>query len=129
MVSNTYTLNDWFGSGVTATGTGILLNNEMDDFTSQPGVPNDYGLIQSEANAIAPKKRPLSSMTPTIVLEGRQSRCWQSARRRAAHHHHGAARSSVNVIDFGMNMQEAIDAPRIHHQWLPDEILLGAAAA
>ena len=69
VVSNTYTLNNSFGAGVTARGTGVLLNNEMDDFTSKPGVPNGYGLLQSEANAIAPRKRPLSAMTPTIVLK------------------------------------------------------------
>src|SRR5204862_8233152 len=69
VVSNTYTLNGSFGSGVTAHGTGVLLNNEMDDFMSKPGVPNAYGLIQGEANAIAPRKRPLSAMTPTIVLK------------------------------------------------------------
>jgi gamma-glutamyltranspeptidase / glutathione hydrolase len=121
IVSNTYTLNDSYGSGVTVKGLGILLNNEMDDFTARPGVPNDYELIQGEANAIAPKKRPLSSMTPTIVL--RDGKPYMAL---------GAAggptiintvmHAIVNVIDFGMQLQQAIDAPRFHHQWLPDHL-------
>ncbi|MEA2163948.1 MAG: gamma-glutamyltranspeptidase / glutathione hydrolase [Thermoanaerobaculia bacterium] len=121
MVSNTYTLNDWFGSGVTAKGTGILLNNEMDDFTSRPGVPNDYQLIQSEKNAIAPRKRPLSSMTPLIVLD--HGKPWLAV---------GAAGGPriistvlqivLSIVDFHVSLQEAVDAGRIHHQWLPDEI-------
>ena len=80
----TYTLNDWFGAKVTAAGTGVLLNNEMDDFTAKLGVPNIYGLVQGEANAIAPGKRPLSSMSPTIVTQGRQAGDGASARRAAA---------------------------------------------
>ena len=88
-VSNTYTLNAWYGSGVTVEGAGFLLNNEMDDFAAKPGSPNLFGLVQGEANAIAPHKRPLSSMTPTIVLEdsrdGKGPRCaWCSARPAAA---------------------------------------------
>jgi gamma-glutamyltranspeptidase/glutathione hydrolase len=121
MVSNTYTLNDWFGSGVTAKGTGILLDDEMDDFTSQPGVPNEYELIQSDKNAIAPKKRPLSSMTPLIML--RDGKPWLAV---------GAAGGPriistvveivVALVDFKLNLQDALDAGRTHHQWLPDEI-------
>jgi gamma-glutamyltranspeptidase/glutathione hydrolase len=121
VVSNTYTLNNSYGSGVTAKGTGVLLNDEMDDFTSKPGVPNMYGLIQSEANQIAPRKRPLSAMTPTIVLK--DGKVWFALGSPG-----GPTIIStvlqviVNVIDFGMNLQQAIDAPRFHHQWLPDEI-------
>ncbi|AYG60248.1 gamma-glutamyltransferase [Rhizobium jaguaris] len=120
-VAVTYTLNGSFGAGVVAPGTGILLNNEMDDFTSKPGVPNLYGLVQGEANAIQPKKTPLSSMSPTIVAkDGKPFMVIGSP---------GGARiititleSIVNVIDFGMDIQQAIDAPRIHHQWLPDKV-------
>ena len=79
-VAVTYTLNGGYGSGVTATGLGVLLNNEMDDFAAKPGSPNYYGLIQGEANAIQPRKRPLSSMTPTIVLQATASSTWWSAR-------------------------------------------------
>jgi gamma-glutamyltranspeptidase/glutathione hydrolase len=121
VVSSTYTLNDSYGSGVTAKGTGVLLNNEMDDFTSKVGVPNDYGLIQGSANAIQPKKRPLSSMTPTIVLKDGKpffaigSPGGPTIINTVLH-------VIVNVIDHGMDLQEAIDAPRFHHQWLPDVI-------
>jgi gamma-glutamyltranspeptidase/glutathione hydrolase len=120
-VAVTYTLNGSFGAGVVADGTGILLNNEMDDFTQKPGVPNLYGLVQGEANAIQPKKTPLSSMSPTIVAkDGKPFMVIGSP---------GGSRIItitleviVNVIDHGMNIQEAIDAPRIHHQWLPDTV-------
>ncbi len=121
VVANTYTLNESYGAAVTPPGTGVLLNDEMDDFTSKLGVPNAYGLIQGEANAIAPKKKPLSAMTPTIVLRG--GKVWFAV---------GSPGGStiintvlqvvVNVIDFGMNIQQAVDAPRFHHQWLPDEL-------
>lgn len=121
VVSNTYTLNDSYGSGVTAKGTGILLNDEMDDFTSKVGVPNDYGLIQGEANAIAPKKRPLSSMTPSIVLkDGKPFFAIGSPGGPTIIN--TVLQVILNVIDFKMDIQEAITAPRIHHQWLPDEI-------
>ena len=120
-VAVTYTLNGSFGAGVVADGTGILLNNEMDDFTSKPGVPNLYGLVQGEANAIQPKKTPLSSMSPTIIAkDGKPFMVIGSP---------GGARiititleAIVNVIDFGMDIQAAIDAPRFHHQWLPDKV-------
>ncbi|MER9351686.1 gamma-glutamyltransferase [Mesorhizobium sp. M0514] len=120
-VAVTYTLNGSFGAGVVADGSGILLNNEMDDFTQKPGVPNLYGLVQGEANAIQPKKTPLSSMSPTIVAkDGKPFMVIGSP---------GGSRiititleAIVNVIDHGMNIQEAIDASRIHHQWLPDTI-------
>ncbi len=120
-VSLTYTLNFSYGSGVVAAGTGILLNNEMDDFAAAPGRPNAFGLVQGERNAIAPRKRPLSSMTPTLVTrEGEFVMALGSP---------GGPRiiSTVlqvllNVLDFGLNAQEAVSRPRIHHQWLPDEL-------
>jgi gamma-glutamyltranspeptidase/glutathione hydrolase len=119
-VAVTYTLNDWFGARVTAAGTGVLLNNEMDDFTSKVGVPNLYGLVQGAANRIEPGKRPLSSMSPTIVT--RDGKPWMilgtpgGSRIITAVMH-----TMINVIDFGMDIQEAVDAPRIHQQWLPQE--------
>ncbi len=120
-VSNTYTLNGGFGSGVTVEGLGFLMNNEMDDFASKMGVPNMYGLIQGPANAIAPGKRPLSAMTPTIVT------------------HNGnlalvlgspggstiittVANDLISVVDNGLNIQQSADAPRFHHQYLPDRL-------
>jgi gamma-glutamyltranspeptidase / glutathione hydrolase len=130
-VSNTYTLNTWFGSGVVAKGTGVLLNNEMDDFTSKPGEPNRWGAIQSERNAIAPRKRPLSSMTPTFVLRPDGSLYFAIGTPGGPTITNTVLQIISNVIDHGMNMQEAIDSPRIHHQWLPDEIRdepLGLAA-
>jgi gamma-glutamyltranspeptidase / glutathione hydrolase len=119
MVSCTYTLNDYYGSGLTVPGAGFLLNNEMDDFTSKPGVPNLYGLVQGKANAIAPGKRPLSSMTPTIVL--REGKPWFAIGGPGGPRIiNGVFQVLVNLIDFRMNLQQAIDMPRIHHQWLPD---------
>ena len=120
-VAVTTTINDWFGSRVTADGLGFLLNDEMDDFASKPGVPNADGLIQGAANEIGPGKRPLSSMTPTIVV------------------HHGrtvlvlgspgsskiittVANVLMGVVDYGMNIQEAVNAPRFHNQWIPDVV-------
>ncbi|HEX6099614.1 MAG TPA: gamma-glutamyltransferase [Thermoanaerobaculia bacterium] len=121
VVSTTYTLNDSYGSGVTAKGTGILLNNEMDDFTSKVGVANDYGLIQGEANAIAPKKRPLSSMTPTIVLkDGKPYFVIGSPGGPTIIN--TVLQSILNIVDFDMDIQQAVSAPRFHHQWLPDHI-------
>ena len=118
-VSVTYTLNDWFGAKVTAAKTGVLMNNEMDDFTSKIGVPNIYGLVQGQANSIAPGKRPLSSMSPTIITkDGKPVMVVGTP---------GGSRiitavthTILNVIDYGMNVQEAVDAPRFHQQWLPD---------
>ncbi len=120
-VAVTYTLNAWFGVRRVAAGTGILLNNEMDDFTSKPGIPNMFGLVQGEANAVAPGKTPLSSMAPTVVSrDGKPVMVIGSP---------GGARiititleAIINVIDHGMTLQEAINAPRIHHQWLPDTV-------
>ncbi len=121
VVSNTYTLNNSYGSGVTTPGTGILLNNEMDDFTSKPGEPNMYGLLQSENNSIAPRKRPLSAMTPTIVLkDGKVYFAVGSPGGPTIIN--TVLQVIINILDYGMNIQQAIDAPRVHHQWMPDSI-------
>jgi len=122
-VANTYTLNGWFGAGVVAKGTGVLLNNEMDDFTSKPGAPNLYGAIQSERNAIAPRKRPLSSMTPTFVLRPDGSLYFAIGSPGGTTITNTVMQTITNVIDHGMNLQAAIDAPHVHHQWLPDEVV------
>ncbi|MEX5596214.1 gamma-glutamyltransferase [Pseudomonas orientalis] len=117
-VSVTYTLNDWFGAGVMASKTGVILNDEMDDFTVKVGVPNMYGLVQGEANAIAPGKAPLSSMSPTIVTKDGKAVMVVGTP--------GGSRiitatllTILNVIDYKMNIQEAVDAPRFHQQWMP----------
>jgi len=120
-VAVTTTLNDGLGSRVTVEGLGFLLNDEMDDFASKQGVPNAYGLIQGPANAIGSKKRPLSAMTPTIVTkDGKLFLVLGSP---------GGptiittvANVLMGVVDYGMNIQEAVNAPRFHHQWLPDEL-------
>ncbi len=115
----TYTLNGGFGSKVTATGLGFLLNNEMDDFASKPGEANMYGLIQGEANAIAPGKTPLSAMTPTIVLkDGKPLLAVGSPGGPTIIN--TVLEVVVNVLDFGMNVQDAVNWPRFHHQWMPD---------
>jgi len=121
VVAVTYTLNDGYGSGVTVPELGFLMNDEMDDFAAKPGCPNLFGLVQGENNAIAPSRRPLSSMTPTIVLKDGKPFMALGAP--------GGSRIItavqqvlLNVIDFHMNVQEAIDAPRIHQQWLPDKL-------
>ncbi len=120
-VSNTYTLNFSYGVGLVAQGTGVLLNNELDDFSAKPGTPNAYGLVGGAANAVAPRKRPLSSMSPTMVFRDGVlvlvtgspggSRIITTV-----------AQIILNVIDHGMNIAEATVAPRMHHQWLPDEL-------
>jgi gamma-glutamyltranspeptidase / glutathione hydrolase len=121
VVSNTYTINNSYGSAATAKGTGVLLNNEMDDFTAKPGVHNLYGLVQSEANAIEPRKRPLSSMTPTIILDdGRPYIVLGSPGGGSIIN--TVLQIIVNVIDHQMKAQAAVDAPRLHHQWLPDTL-------
>ena len=123
VVSNTYTINDLYGSRVTAKGTGVLLNDEMDDFAAQPGKANLFGLIQGERNAVQPGKRPLSSMTPTIVLR-KDGSVWFAVGARGGPRIISAVMQTVmNVIDHGMDIQSAIDAPRIHHQWFPDQIM------
>ena len=120
-VSITYTINYLFGVGQIAGNTGFFLNNEMDDFTSKPGVPNSFGLVQGHINEVQPGKRPLSSMSPSIVLhKGKLFMVTGSP---------GGStiisttlESMLNVIDFGMNMQQAVDAPRVHQQWYPDVV-------
>lgn len=123
VVTNTYTINDFYGSAVTAKGTGVLLNDEMDDFAASPGKPNLYGLIQGENNSVQPKKRPLSSMTPAIVLRKDGSLWFALGARGGPRIITSVLQSIINVIDHDMNIQQAIDAPRIHHQWFPDEIV------
>ncbi|MFC0309397.1 gamma-glutamyltransferase [Gallibacterium trehalosifermentans] len=120
-VAVTYTLNLNFGTGIVAQGTGILLNNEMDDFSSKPGVPNAFGLIGGTANAIEAKKRPLSSMTPTIVMK--DNKPWLvTGSPGGARIITTVLQSILNTIDYDMNVAEAINIPRVHHQWLPDEL-------
>lgn len=122
VVSNTYTINDLYGSRVTAKGTGVLLNDEMDDFAARPGKPNLFELIEGERNAVQPKKRPLSSMTPTIVLR-KDGSVWFAVGARGGPRIISAVMQTViNMIDHDMDIQQAIDAPRIHHQWFPDEV-------
>ena len=122
-VAVTYTLNNGYGSGVTVPGLGFLLNDEMDDFTAKPNTPNMFGLVQGEANAIEPGKRPLSAMSPTIVVRDGKPFMVLGAP--------GGPRITtavlqvlLNVIDFHMNIQDAVDAPRFHHQWKPDKLYL-----
>lgn len=142
-VANTYTLNGGYGSGLTVEGAGFLLNDEMDDFAAKPGAPNMFGLVQGEANAIAPHKRPLSSMTPTIVIENVPGQAAGGGTRpRNAGSFPGpveavrlvlGARGGgmiintvlqviLNVLVFGMDVREAVTSPRFHHQWLPDQL-------
>lgn len=123
VVTNTYTINDLYGSRVTAKGTGVLLNDEMDDFAAQPGKANMFGLIQGENNSVQPGKRPLSSMTPTIVLRKDGSLWFALGARGGPRIISAVTQSVINVIDHDMDIQAAIDAPRIHHQWFPDQIL------
>ena len=121
VVSNTYTINFGYGAGIVAAGTGILLNNEMDDFSAKPGVPNAYGLIGGEANAIGPAKRPLSSMTPTIVMKD-GTPFLATGSPGGSRIITTTAQLIMNVIDHGMNVAAATNAIRVHHQWLPDEL-------
>ncbi len=118
-VSVTTTINDWFGSRVTADRLGFLLNDEMDDFSAKPGVPNSDGLIQGAANAIGPGKRPLSSMTPTIVVHNGKTLLVLGSPG-SSKIITTVANVLMGVLDYGMNIQEAVDAPRFHNQWLPD---------
>jgi gamma-glutamyltranspeptidase/glutathione hydrolase len=122
IVAATTTLNESFGSGVTIAGVGFLLNNEMDDFTTEPGKPNLYGLIQGEGNAIEPGKRPASSMTPTIVLQNNKPFMILGSPG-GSRIPTAVAQCIINVVNFGMEPQQAVDAPRFHHQWSPDEIV------
>ncbi|MEP6900388.1 MAG: gamma-glutamyltransferase [Actinomycetota bacterium] len=123
VVTNTFTINDLYGSRVTAKGTGVLLNDEMDDFAARPGKANMFGLIQGENNSVQPKKRPLSSMTPTIVLRKDGSPWFALGARGGPRIITAVLQSVINMIDYDMNIQQAIDAPRIHQQWFPDEIV------
>lgn len=118
-VSLTYTLNDWFGARVTPAGTGILLNDEMDDFSAKPGAPNMFGLVEGSNNAIAPGKRPLSSMTPTIVTKD-DKLVMVVGTPGGSRIPSAVLQVIMNVIDYKMQLQEAVDAPRIHQQWMPD---------
>lgn len=120
-VAVTTTINDWFGSRVTADGLGFLLNDEMDDFSAKPGVPNADGLIQGAANAIGPGKRPLSSMTPTIVVHGGKT-VMVLGSPGSSKIITTVANVLMGVVDYGMNIQEAVNAPRFHNQWLPDVV-------
>jgi gamma-glutamyltranspeptidase/glutathione hydrolase len=122
-VSNTYTLNDSYGSKVVARGTGILMNNEMDDFAAKPGTPNLYGLIQGERNAVAARKRPLSAMTPTFVMRKDGTLWFAVGSPGGPTIINTVLQVITNVVDYDMSIQQAIDAPRVHHQWLPDEIV------
>ena len=119
VVSSTYTLNSTFGSGVTIKGTGILMNNEMDDFSASPGIPNQFGLLGAEANKIQPKKRPLSSMTPTIVMKENEL-FFTTGSPGGSRIISAVLQSILNIIDFEMNLEEANRSKRIHHQWQPD---------
>jgi gamma-glutamyltranspeptidase/glutathione hydrolase len=123
IVALTYTLNNSYGSGVTVPGLGFLLNNEMDDFAAKPGVPNSYDLIQGEANSVQPNKRPLSSMTPTIVLQDAKPYLVLGAPG-GSRIITGVLQVFLNVVDFGMTVQQAVDQPRLHHQWKPDVLYL-----
>jgi gamma-glutamyltranspeptidase/glutathione hydrolase len=126
-VSLTYTINALFGADVIAGDTGFFLNDEMDDFTSKPGAPNMFGLVQGKTNAIAPGKRPLSSMTPTIVTkDGQVSMVIGSPG--GSYIITITLEAILNAIDHGMDIQAAVDAPRIHHQWMPDQILIEPGA-
>jgi len=127
--SNTYTLNAGYGSGLTVEGAGFLMNDEMDDFAAKPGSPNMFGLVQGEANAIAPHKRPLSSMTPTMVLEGGTAGGPGQLRLILGSPGGGTIINTVlevllNVIVFRMDVQQAVTEPRFHDQWMPDQVLL-----
>jgi gamma-glutamyltranspeptidase/glutathione hydrolase len=118
-VANTYTLNGWFGCGVTVEGAGFLLNNEMDDFTAKPGSPNLFGLVQGEANAIAPHKRPLSSMTPTLVTRDGKAR-WVLGSPGGSTIPNTVLQVLINVLVYKMDVLQAVTSPRFHDQWMPD---------
>jgi gamma-glutamyltranspeptidase/glutathione hydrolase len=120
-VSNTYTLRDGYGGGITVEGAGFLLNNVMDEFAAKAGAPNAFGFPAGEANTIAPGKRPVSSQTPTIgVKDGKLA--FVVGTPGGTTIPNTVLQVVLNLIDHGMNVQEAVDAPRIHHQWLPDEV-------
>jgi gamma-glutamyltranspeptidase/glutathione hydrolase len=119
VVTNTYTINFSFGSGIVVPGTGMLLNNEMDDFAAKPGFPNGYGLVQGEANAVAAGSRPLSSMTPTLVFK--DGKPWVATGSPGGSRIITAvAQTLLNLMAFDMTLGMATSSPRIHHQWMPD---------
>jgi gamma-glutamyltranspeptidase/glutathione hydrolase len=124
VVTNTYTINNGFGSAATVKGAGFLLNDEMDDFAAKPGEPNMFGLIQGERNAVQPAKRPLSAMTPTIILRKDGTPWFAVGAAGGPRIISAVLQTIINVIDHGMDIQEALDSPRIHHQWMPDELLV-----
>lgn len=121
-VSVTYTINYLFGNGLIAGDTGFFLNNEMDDFTSKPGVPNSYGLVQGEKNKVEPGKRPLSSMSPTLVFDSAGDLFMATGSPGGSTIITTVMQSIQNVVDFGMNVQQAVNAPRMHQQWYPEEV-------
>ena len=122
-VANTYTLNYTYGSGIVVAGAGFILNNEMDDFSAKTGVPNGYGLLGGDANAIEPGKRPLSSMTPTMVLKDGKP-VFITGSPGGSRIITAVLQSIVNFIDFGLSVGPAVQQPRIHHQGFPDRLLL-----
>jgi len=122
-VAVTYTLNDWYGNGITVPKLGFLLNDEMDDFAAKPGVPNMFGVVGGDANAIEPGKRPLSSMTPTIIMRGGKLFMVVGAPG-GSHIPTGVMEVILDVLDFHMNPQDAVDLPRFHEQWKPDVLYL-----
>ena len=121
VISNTYTINSAFGSGVTIKGTGILMNNEMDDFSGQPGVPNQFGLLGGIANEIEPAKRPLSSMTPTLVFD-KDEPFLAIGSPGGSRIITAVLQIILNIVDFEQSLEEATESKRIHHQWYPDDI-------
>jgi gamma-glutamyltranspeptidase/glutathione hydrolase len=121
-VALTTTLNSFFGSKVMVTGAGFVLNNEMDDFTAKPGVPNQYGLVQGASNAVGPGKRMLSAMTPTVVLRPNGGLFFVAGSPGGATIITTVFQTIVNVVDYGMNVVQAVNAPRVHHQHLPDQL-------
>jgi len=126
-VSVTTTVNGWFGNGIVVDGAGFLLNNEMDDFSAKPGAPNAYGLIGNTANAIAPNKRMLSSMSPTIVETPEGQLFLVVGSPGGSTIITTTAQVIMNVIDFDMNIEDAVESYRFHHQWLPDMIQFESA--
>ena len=126
-VAITATVNTTFGSKVIVPGTGVVLNNEMDDFSIHPGMPNAFGLVGAENNAVAPGKRPLSSMSPTIVLDPDGEPAAHRRRRRRAEDHHPNSGAIVATLDRHMSPEAALAQPRFHHQWRPDKLSVRGA--
>jgi gamma-glutamyltranspeptidase/glutathione hydrolase len=125
-VSVTTTINSWYGSKVTVAGAGFVLNNEMDDFAAKPGTPNQFGLVQGENNAVGPGKRMLSAMTPSIVLDPDGELRMVTGTPGGSTIITTVFQTISNVVDFGMNVVQAVNAPRVHHQHLPDQIYFEA---